>query len=47
MVKLNPQFVSVKRKRLLSRLPEYAKKNAEEGKKKRKTQKVQGTSNQT
>jgi len=42
MVRLNPQFVAVKRKRLLAKLPENAKKNAEEGKKKRKLRRYRG-----
>jgi len=42
MVRLNPHFVSVKRKRLLAKLPEYAKKNAEEGRKKRKLRRYKG-----
>jgi len=42
MVRLNPQYVTVKRKRLLAKLPENEKKNAEEGKKKRKLRRYKG-----
>jgi len=41
-VHLDPHFVSVKRKRLLAKLPENAKKNSEEGKKRRKLRRHKG-----
>lgn len=43
MIRLNPHYVSLKRKRLLARLPENAKKISEEAKKKKKQRRYKKT----
>jgi len=46
MVRLNPHYLSQKRKRLLARLPENAKKNNERNKKLKKERRYRGPQTQ-